>query len=73
MIETSVKTYETAVLKSKQEDFLSLLRSLGIKKDEVKFKSNKDYYLYTIDLSNQTDASLSTIRHELNETQVEFL
>lgn len=72
MIE-SIKTYETAVLKSKQEDFLSFLRSLGIKKDEVKFKSNKDYYLYTIDLSNKTDASLSTIRHELNETQVEFL
>lgn len=67
------KIYETAVLKTKQEDFLAFLRSLGIQRDEVIFQSNKDYYLYSIDLSRKNPSSRSFIRHKLNEAQIEFL
>lgn len=68
-----IRTYETVVLKNKQEDFLNFLRGLGIKREELDFKTNGDYFLYTIDLSEKDNSSLSLIRHELNETQVEFL
>lgn len=73
MAAIATSKYETAILKSKQKDFLNFLRSLGIQREEVEFQSNGDYYLYTIDLSKKSESSLSLIRHELNETQVEFL
>ena len=69
----NLKIYETPVLKSKQEEFLNFLRSLGIQRDEVLFTSNKDYYMYSIDLSNKDDSSLMLIRNKLNENQIGFL
>lgn len=74
MAVTLDKIYQTAVLKTKQEDFLDFLRNLGIKNDELDLIGNRgDYYIYKIDLSSKDDSSYNLIRHELNETQVKFL
>lgn len=68
------KIYSTLILKSKQDKFLTFLRTLGIQDSEITLTHSRgDFYTYDIDLSEKSDESLSNIRTELNNTQVEFL
>ena len=70
----STHIYKTAIAKNKQNNFLSLLRKLGIQKDDLTLTHSRgDFYLYEIDLSKRNDDSISFLRRELNESQVNFL
>ena len=63
--------YKTAVLKDKQVAFLKNLQKLSISKENVSFVANGDYFLYEINLSNQSNCSY--LWDALNEKQLSFL
>ena len=63
----SNRIYITPVRKEKQRHFLSFLRSLKIRKDEVEIKSNGDFYIFNIDLSKKSNEEYGKIRKILNE------
>ena len=67
------RIYTTPVRKEKQRNFLSFLRSLKIKKDDVTIKTNGDFYIIDIDLSKKSDKEFGKIRKKLNQKQIAFL